>query len=231
MAEGKKGFLMYADYITVFESLTNEEAGMLFKHILRYVNDLDPELDDRLLKILFEPIKQQMKRDLNKWECKKETRVESGRAGGVKSGEVRRSKMKQNEANEANPSILKQTQANEPVNVNVNANVTVNDTVTVKETKYKAFAPPTKDEVFEYMKEKVPLHEARREADKFFYYYESVGWLVGGKTKMKNWKSSASGWLTRFPTDQHQKDKPPPTPEELAEMERIKNIPIGQLDF
>lgn len=127
---------MYADYITVFESLTNEEAGMLFKHILRYVNDLDPELDDRLLKILFEPIKQQMKRDLNKWEGKKETRVESGRAGGVKSGEVRRSKMKQNEANEANPSILKQTQANEPVNVNANVNANVNVNANESESRF-----------------------------------------------------------------------------------------------
>jgi len=37
--------------------------------------------------------------------------------GGIKSGEARRSKMKQNEAN---ASTLKQTEANEGVNVNVN---------------------------------------------------------------------------------------------------------------
>jgi hypothetical protein len=120
----------------------------------------------------------------------------------------------------------KQVQSTDQSSVSIDKQVTIEPL-----TNNKAFSPPTKDEVFEYMKEKVPLHDARREADKFFYYYESVGWLVGGKTKMKNWKSSASGWLTRFPTDHKQKDKPPPTQDELAEMERIKNIPIGQLEF
>lgn len=226
MATDKRSFVLYCDLLATVEKLPDDKAGQLFKHVLAYVNDRNPETDDILLQIAFEPIKQQLKRDLLKWEDKREVRAETGRIGGIKSGEARRSKMKQNEANASNS---KQNEANEAVSVN--ANVTVNDTVTVKETKYKAFSPPTKEEVFEYMKEKVPIHEARREADKFFYYYESVGWLVGGKTKMKNWKSSASGWLTRYPSDHHQKDKPPPTQQELEEMERIKNIPIGQLEF
>jgi len=33
------------------------------------------------------------------------------------------------------------------------------------------------------------------EADKFFNYYESNGWLVGGKTKMKDWKAAARNWI------------------------------------
>lgn len=33
------------------------------------------------------------------------------------------------------------------------------------------------------------------EAEKFFNYFESNGWLVGGKTPMKNWKASASNWI------------------------------------
>jgi hydroxyacyl-ACP dehydratase HTD2-like protein with hotdog domain len=32
------------------------------------------------------------------------------------------------------------------------------------------------------------------EAEKFFNYFESNGWLVGGKTKMKNWKAAAKTW-------------------------------------
>ena len=64
--EGKKSFILYCDIIHNLKELTNEEAGILFKHILSYVNDQNPILEDRLLKIAFEPIKQQLKRDLLK---------------------------------------------------------------------------------------------------------------------------------------------------------------------
>lgn len=132
MAKDKKSFLMYADYIDVFEGLNDKEAGRLIKHILRYVNDLNPETKDRIIALTFEPIKKQLKRDLKKYESIREKRSEYGRAGGLKSGEIR-SKTKQNEANaseskqtEAN---VKQNEANEAVTVNDTVTVTVTDTV------------------------------------------------------------------------------------------------------
>lgn len=33
------------------------------------------------------------------------------------------------------------------------------------------------------------------EANKFFNYYSSIGWLIGGKTKMKDWKAAARNWI------------------------------------
>jgi hypothetical protein len=33
------------------------------------------------------------------------------------------------------------------------------------------------------------------EAEKFFNYYQSNGWLVGGKTPMHSWKACASNWI------------------------------------
>jgi hypothetical protein len=129
MAEGKKSFIIYCDLIHVVSKLPNEKAGELFKHILEYVNDLDPQTNDLLLQVLFEPIKLQMKRDLVKWENESIKRSESGRLGGLKSGEARR---KQSEANEASALNSKQTQANEAVTVTVSVtdNDTVNDNVT-----------------------------------------------------------------------------------------------------
>ena len=64
MAENKKSFILYRDIITTVEQLTDEQAGKLFKHILRYVNDLQPTLEDVLMRVAFEPIRQQLKRDL-----------------------------------------------------------------------------------------------------------------------------------------------------------------------
>jgi len=33
------------------------------------------------------------------------------------------------------------------------------------------------------------------EAEKFFNYFQSNGWLVGGKTKMKDWNAAARNWI------------------------------------
>jgi len=68
MAKDKKSFLLYCDVIHTIEQLTDEQAGDLFKHILRYVNDLNPQSDSVITKIAFEPIRQALKRDLDKYE-------------------------------------------------------------------------------------------------------------------------------------------------------------------
>ncbi|OYX81896.1 MAG: hypothetical protein B7Y83_16700 [Flavobacteriales bacterium 32-34-25] len=33
------------------------------------------------------------------------------------------------------------------------------------------------------------------EAERFFNYYSSIGWLIGGKTIMKDWQASARNWM------------------------------------
>jgi hypothetical protein len=126
MAEGKKGIIVYADWITTFEELTDEEAGQLIKHFFRYVNDHDPEPQNRLIKIAFEPIKQQLKRDLKHWEEIRESRSRNGKMGGRPKKE---SEQKQTEAKKANGFLEKQNKAKKAVIVNDNVNVNVNDNV------------------------------------------------------------------------------------------------------
>jgi hypothetical protein len=70
MAENKKSVLLYCDILHTVKDLSDEEAGRLFKHYLLYINDFNPEPIDRLTGLLFEPIKQNLKRDLKKWEDK-----------------------------------------------------------------------------------------------------------------------------------------------------------------
>ena len=82
MAQDKNSFLLYCDIITTIDKLSNEQAGKLFKHLLNYVNDNDPILDDLLLEIAFEPIKQSLKRDLIKYETRRKTAQENGQKGG-----------------------------------------------------------------------------------------------------------------------------------------------------
>jgi len=70
MAENKKSFQLYTEWIETFSELTDAKAGKLIKHIFDYVNDKNPETDDEIIKLLFIPIKQQLKRDLKKWESR-----------------------------------------------------------------------------------------------------------------------------------------------------------------
>ena len=81
MAENKKGFLLYCDLLHTVEKLNDEQAGKLFKHVLEYVNDLNPETEDILLQVCFEPIKQNLKRDLRKYESTCVKRSEAGKKG------------------------------------------------------------------------------------------------------------------------------------------------------
>ncbi len=137
MAAGKNSFVLYSDLIGVVQKLLNKDkekgtnnAGELFLHILKYVNDLNPEPENDIVDLAFEPIKLQMKRDLKKWENTSKIRSEIGREGGLKSAEARKSKKKQNEPIASN---LKQ---NEHVTVTDNDNVNDNNVLLKKEPKY-----------------------------------------------------------------------------------------------
>lgn len=109
MAKDKKSFILYSDAIHTVEKLSDTDAGQLLKHLLRYVNDQNPTTDNPLVEIAFEPIKQQLKRDLVKFEDVKVKRSEAGKAGATKRWQ---------EIANANKGI--QTIANIAVNDNVN---------------------------------------------------------------------------------------------------------------
>ncbi|SHF17135.1 DUF6291 domain-containing protein [Chryseobacterium vrystaatense] len=141
MAKDKKSFVAYSDWNSTFKKLSDEEAGKLAKMMFSFVSDENPEAPDRITELIFEPIKNQMERDLEKYKEVRQKRVEAGRSGGKKSGETR-SKTEQIEANassdkanEANACFASKNEANEAVNVNGNVNVIVNDILLEKETK------------------------------------------------------------------------------------------------
>lgn len=124
MAEDKKSFLMYADWIHTVKKLPKKDAGELFMHLLEYVNDLHPTTDNLLVEVSFEPFKQQLKRDLEKWDKIREKRSFAGK----KSAEKRKEK-KQHVSTHVKSVQQKSTHST----VTVNDNVNVNGNVIVKE--------------------------------------------------------------------------------------------------
>lgn len=120
MAENKKSFVLYCDLIKTIEHLTNEEKGILFQHLLEYVNDMDPVLEDRLLITAWKPIEVQLKRDLIKFEEVREKRSEAGK----RSAEVRSAKnVKDTSTNSTSVKSVKHRSTNPTDNVNDNDNV------------------------------------------------------------------------------------------------------------
>ncbi len=55
---------------------------------------------------------------------------------------------------------------------------------------------PTIEEVKIYFQEN---NFPEQEAQKFFNYFKSVGWLVGGKTPMVDWQAAAQNWMINAP--------------------------------
>lgn len=128
MAENKKSFVLYCDLIHTIEKMPDDKAGLVFKHLLKYVNDQNPVTDDLIVDVVFEPIKHQLKRDLKKYEVKKDQWSEAGKKSAEK-----RALSKINEA-QRNPTNVETVATESTVNVNVNdtVNVTVNDNVIFK---------------------------------------------------------------------------------------------------
>lgn len=172
MAEEKKCVLLYCDIIHTIEELNDDEAGKLFKHYLRYINDKNPEAPDKLTKILFEPIKQTLKRDLVKWEAEKLKKSNGGKKGMI----TRWGKSVISEDNTVTEVITP---------------ITVKDKVIVK---VKEEAATSREKVYEYLRGAAPIGTSKQtveaETDKLLKAY--AGQKIG------NLKALCNKWMAGF---------------------------------
>ena len=200
MAENKKSFVLYCDLIHTIDKLPDEVAGKLFKLILDYVNDKNPQVEDVLLSVAFEPIKRQLKRDLKDWERQKQKRSEAGKKGMQSRWNKNKSVTKDNNViTEDNGVINAITKITDTVTVTDTVNVNVNDTVTVT-TK----DAPTVEMVREYFNSRGYVEEF---ADKFFHYYNSLDWLnTKNKPIAKKWRNVAEQWMGDKDAFQYKKE-------------------------
>jgi hypothetical protein len=95
-----------------------------------------------------------------------------------------------NNLNEINVANQKQAKYLEEIN-----NTTENQNLNSRQkssAKKGEKAQPTNIDVKTYFQENnFPEHEAQ----KFYNYFNSIGWLVGGKTPMVNWQAAAQNWM------------------------------------
>lgn len=125
MEKCKKSFVLYADILEVANELTDEQAGILFKAILSFVNGIEPVVPNEM-KILWIVIKQQLERDSIKYteRCKK----------NAENQKKRWEKIKALQNNATNEYERIQTNTNVYDSIQTNTNGTDNDSDTDTET-------------------------------------------------------------------------------------------------
>lgn len=73
----------------------------------------------------------------------------------------------------------------------------------------QTFTPPDMTQVKTHFKEK---RYADEEAIKFYHYYQTIGWKLGGKHAISDWHSLAVGWMSKVhqfkPIDNQTNSKP-----------------------
>jgi hypothetical protein len=174
MAENKKSVLLYCDIIHTVEELDDVDAGLLFKHYLRYINDQNPEPPSKLIKIVFEPIKQNLKRDLVKWIKKSERNTQIAIAGWEKRKNANACERIKVDANHADIVTDKVTVKENDIFINTLGTGEKFFTVAKKYVTDKAYRVNGVDGLKEYMNANQSILNYPQFAEKFMRKYNGA---------------------------------------------------------
>lgn len=201
MEEKKKGCIIYADLIHTVRKLPKEARADLLMAILEYINGETPIISDILVDLVFEPVRRQIDRDVEKYEDKSRKNSENGKKGG------RPRKANESEENPKNRPLFfesekshidtdtdtdKVTKTNTKKDTIV-SNTDVSPPAPVR-VKREVFRPPTLEEVKNHAAE--TMSGSRDAPEAFHDYYTSNGWKVG-RNPMKDWKAAYKNWIKR----------------------------------
>ena len=195
MYEGKKGFILFLNFLPMIDALTDEEAGRLIKAIMHHENGEEIDLtNDRLVQAAYLGITPQIDLQNEKWEKTKEARREAGRRGGL----AKASNAKQTLANDSN--------AKHKVKVKVKDKVKVE----VKENKSGQAAPVrhhfgANGKVLLTDDDLEKLYEAHGQEDTMAAIEIMDGYLTANGRSYKNYRQALENWAYRAVEENKQK--------------------------
>jgi hypothetical protein len=206
--QGKKSFNLYCDIIDVVEEMDNESAGELFKHVLRYVNDQDPEPRDMVIKVAFKPIERRLKQDLQQWLgiCAK------NKVNGSKGGRPKKNPTEPKET-QKNPMGSTKTQPN-PTKPDMDMDMDMD--IKKKETKVSKRKTSFENSNVANLDDWsiiIPTKEGKYNDADFGHYHETISlWAKSKGATQMDWVAFVRGWMNREMNDGKYKGKKTWTP-------------------
>lgn len=87
-------FTFKSSWKHIFDALTKHQKGELIDIILNFIDGVEVNVEDDVIRVAFAPIKAELEQEIQKRIRISEKRREAGRKGGLKSGVARNKKSK-----------------------------------------------------------------------------------------------------------------------------------------
>lgn len=201
----RPGFMMYHDTFHALDGLDDASFRRVMRAACEYseTGSIATELG-AIEQVVFGILRCKLDADLERYQ----RRVEAGRKGGLRSGEVRRNDLKQNEVTrsktndcEAKRSNPKQSEANEPTTTITTTITPTTDITTTTGYSSNTYAredgeeefPPSVGEVAEYIREK----GLNVDAEDFIRRCEAADWRDGQGRPIMNWRIYLTGYALK----------------------------------
>lgn len=185
--KARNGFTFFRSFRDAVEMTGEEEQLVLYKAIADYALDgVEPDISTfgALGRLCWTALRPNLEAGV--------VRFRNGCNGGAPKGNqnARKTTKKQprNDLKTTNPLLNE----NENVDENVKGVVGGSDDKRRNGTKRKTFVPPSPQELKAYFS---ILGGTGQDADRFFDHFTANGWLVSGKSPMKNWQAAARNWM------------------------------------
>ena len=193
----KESIVIYARQRTALKRLTDAQRGVLLDALLTYAGGEEPTFTDGMVMVAFDFFRAQIDIDRAKYDEVCDKRREAGRSGGL-AKKANATKCYQMQAKES-----KTKHDNDNDNVNDNDNENKNNTLTsveattlptrtrtTKEVAERNIVPPT----LEMVRARCLEMHYTFDPEAFHAYYETRGWMLNNRKKMKDWWAACVTW-------------------------------------
>lgn len=190
-----RSVLVFSDWQTLFQNLSDEQAGQLIKAMCFYNKGEEYTPSDPTVTAMFSMVKEGMDHNSDHYDKVCQRRAEAGKKGADKRWKDGKSHSENGKCHSEDGKTCKTLTESE--------SVTLTETLTESESVIppseesksrtrKRFRPPTVEEVEAYCFER----NNKVDAERFVDFYSSNGWRVG-KNPMKDWKAAVRTWEKR----------------------------------
>lgn len=198
----KDSFILYLENKEQIDFLTNEQKGVLLDAIFAYAETGETPKLDKTVALVFSVIRSRLDRDAEKYEERRRKNAENGSRGGRPKNQTVSEETEKTERFFEKPK--KADNDPDPDNDNDPDNDPDNDAQGESKKKRGAkFAPPSVEQVAEYVKER----GNKVDPEAFVDFYASKGWKVGDQP-MKDWRAAVRTWERREPTGRSSRASP-----------------------